>query len=201
MPGAGMPTNPCSTLERAARSCFVRDDRRNTKNPELLMRLAPVLNQIGLDLWVAGDLAASHFEADREGALSNVRFLGRIDDADLAHAFHNAVCFLFPSRIEGFGLPAIEAMTCGCPVVASTSPCIPEICGDGALYADPDDVAAWLSCVKVLTQDSATRQRQKRKGYAQAERYSWRATAERYLSLMAEVDAEADAADTEGSHI
>ena len=164
------------------------------KNPELLMRLAPLLDRIGLDLWVAGDLSASHFEVDREGALRNVRFLGRIVDADLAHAFHNAVCFLFPSRSEGFGLPAIEAMTCGCPVVASTSPCIPEICGDGALYADPDDVAAWLSCVKALTQDSATRQRQIRNGYAQAERYSWRATAERYLSLMAEVDAEADAA-------
>jgi glycosyltransferase involved in cell wall biosynthesis len=160
------------------------------KNAELLMRLAPLLDRIGLDLWIAGDI--SQFSGARTSGTScgNVRFLGRVSDDDLAQVLKSAICFLFPSRIEGFGLPAIEAMTRGCPVIASTSPCMPEVCGDGALYADPDDLDAWLAAVKVLKEDRAARNRQIISGFARAQRYSWRTIAERYLSLIAQVDDE-----------
>jgi glycosyltransferase involved in cell wall biosynthesis len=162
------------------------------KNVELLARLAPLLDQIGLDLWIAGDLSQFRSADLPASGSRNIRFLGRISDDDLAQVLGSAACFLFPSRIEGFGLPAIEAMTHGCPVVASTSPCLPEICGDGALYADPDDVDAWLAAVKTLSEDSIARNRQIANGLAVAERYSWRRIAERYLALMAEVDNELD---------
>jgi glycosyltransferase involved in cell wall biosynthesis len=164
--------------------CFGRPEKY--KNTELLVRLAPLLDQIGVDLWVVGDLAPSGFDSQ-----PNVHILGRISDDDLAMALSQAACFLFPSRIEGFGLPAVEAMTHGCPVVASTAPCLPEICADAALYADPDDVDSWLAAVTRIRDDASLRRQIVEQGFARAERYSWRAVAERYLSLMAEVDASA----------
>jgi glycosyltransferase involved in cell wall biosynthesis len=156
------------------------------KNMELLVRLAPALERMGLDLWIAGDIAPGKLFSD--GKPANVRLLGRIDDDDLKAALAGALCFLFPSRIEGFGLPAIEAMTAGCPVVASTSPCLPEICGEAALYADPDDAGAWIECVKRLKENKVFRSRLATAGKAQASIYSWRRVAETYLELMASID-------------
>jgi glycosyltransferase involved in cell wall biosynthesis len=156
------------------------------KNMELLVRLAPVLERMGLDLWIAGDIAPGQLFAD--GKPANVRLIGRVGDDDLKAALAGALCFLFPSRIEGFGLPAVEAMAVGCPVVASTSPCLPEICGEAALYADPDDHGAWIECVRRLKEDKALRSRLIAAGKAQAAVYSWRRVAETYLELMASID-------------
>ncbi|HEX5497671.1 MAG TPA: glycosyltransferase, partial [Thermomicrobiales bacterium] len=133
------------------------------------------------------------------GKPENVRLIGRVGDDDLKAVLANALCFLFPSRIEGFGLPAIEAMAAGCPVVASASPCLPEICGNAALYADPDDAGAWIGQVKRLQRDAAFRGSLIAVGRARASAYSWRRVAETYLRLMASidgasVDASADAA-------
>jgi glycosyltransferase involved in cell wall biosynthesis len=156
------------------------------KNMELLVRLAPILERMGLDLWIAGDTAPGKMFAD--GKPANVRLIGRVADDDLKAALAGALCFLFPSRIEGFGLPAVEAMAAGCPVVASTSPCLPEICGEAALYADPDDQGAWIDCVRRLKEDKAFRNRLVAAGKAQAAVYSWRRVAETYLELMASID-------------
>jgi glycosyltransferase involved in cell wall biosynthesis len=161
--------------------CFGRPEKY--KNTEILVRLAPLLHEIGMDLCVIGDSAPGAFNHQE-----NVSILGRISDDDLAKALSEAVCFLFPSRIEGFGLPAVEAMTHGCPVVASTAPCLPEICADAALYANPDDVSAWLAAIQRLRSDADLRQQLVHRGSARAERFSWRAVADRYLTLMAEVD-------------
>lgn len=156
------------------------------KNTELLVRLAPVLERMGLDLWIAGDIAPGKLFAD--GKPANVRLIGRVGDDNLKAALAGALCFLFPSRIEGFGLPAVEAMAAGCPVVASTSPCLPEICGEAALYADPDDHGAWIECVRRLKEDKALRSRLVAAGKARAAVYSWRRVAEAYLELMASID-------------
>jgi glycosyltransferase involved in cell wall biosynthesis len=158
------------------------------KNMELLVRLAPVLERMGLDLWFAGDIEPGSLFAHPDGKPANVRLIGRVSDDDLKAALAGALCFLFPSRIEGFGLPAIEAMAAGCPVVASTSPCLPEICGKAALYADPDDAGAWIECVKQLKEDKVLRRRLVAAGRKQASTYSWRRVAETYLELMASID-------------
>jgi glycosyltransferase involved in cell wall biosynthesis len=109
-------------------------------------------------------------------------------DDDLARAFQHAFCFLFPSRIEGFGLPAIEAMIWKCPVIAADAPCLPEICGDAALYAGPDDQQGWLDAVAALATNPALYQRQIACGSRRAEQFSWRHVAEVYLQLMARLD-------------
>lgn len=160
------------------------------KNVELLFRLAPLLDSIGVDLWMAGNVDGALVARHASPKPDNLRLLGRIGDEDLKKALSGALCFLFPSRIEGFGLPAVEAMAAGCPVIASTSPCIPEVCGDAALYANPDDAAGWLELVLRIKGDPDLRRRLVQSGLVRAGDYSWRSIAEIYLRLMMEMDAE-----------
>jgi glycosyltransferase involved in cell wall biosynthesis len=160
--------------------------RQKYKNLALILRLAPKLEAAGMDLWVAGEIPEEESAALR--SYSNTRLLGRIDDDDFAAALKSALCFLFPSRIEGFGLPAIEAMACGCPVVASTAPCMPEVCGQAALYSAPDDPEGWMTHILRLRSDPELREALIGLGRQQAKRYSWRRIAELYFRLMASAD-------------
>jgi glycosyltransferase involved in cell wall biosynthesis len=169
--------------------CLGRRDQEY-KNVGLLLRLAPLLAEMGLDLWMPGDVDEATVRRYEPSKPDNLVLPGRISDDDFKKALVGAVCFLFPSRIEGFGLPAVEAMACGCPVVASTSPCLPEVCGDAALYADPDDLHAWAEIVRLITVNKDLRNRLVQRGRARAANYSWRAIAETYLELMMEVDRE-----------
>ncbi|MEF2554109.1 glycosyltransferase family 1 protein [Aurantimonas sp. A2-1-M11] len=166
--------------------CLGRDQKY--KNAELMVRLAAKLDAMGLDLWMAGAVDEGLVRRHAAEVPNNLRLLGRISDDDFKRALSGALCFLFPSRIEGFGLPAVEAMTAGCPVVASTSPCLPEICGDAALYANPDDLDAWAGHIRQLQDDAPTRSRLVEAGFQKAQRYSWRSVAETYLELMIKVD-------------
>jgi glycosyltransferase involved in cell wall biosynthesis len=156
----------------------------------LLAKLAPFLDEMGLDLWMPGDVDETTILRHVPEMPANIILLGRINDHDFKKALEGALCFLFPSRIEGFGLPAVEAMASGCPVIASTSPCLPEICGDSALYADPDDIQSWAENVRQLALDPDLRKRMVGKGHIRASSYSWRWIAWKYLELMVQVDAD-----------
>jgi glycosyltransferase involved in cell wall biosynthesis len=158
------------------------------KNVQLLVRLASALDLMGLDVWMAGDVDLDAIGMPASAKPENLHLLGRISDDDFKKALSGALCFLFPSRIEGFGLPAVEAMAAGCPVIASTSPCLPEICGDAALYANPDCFGAWIGLIQRIHNDPSLRQQLVEAGYARARSYSWRRIAEIYLELMMQVD-------------
>lgn len=168
--------------------CFCIGRKEQHKNMELIWRIAPALDRLGLDVYMAGDLSESTLSSYGGDRPPNIRLLGRISDDDLAKAFHSALCFLFPSRIEGFGLPAVEAMTCGCPVVAADAPCLPEVLGEAALYARPDDAAGWITAISRLHQSPDLRRDLVGRGHVQATKYSWRGIAEIYLRLMAAAD-------------
>lgn len=108
-----------------------------------------------------------------------VRFLGYVDDDDLARLYSGALALIFPSRYEGFGLPILEAMACGCPVVTTREASMPEVAGDAALYMrDPDDAEGLAAMLKELNANPASRRQWAEKGLAQARRFSWRNTAE-----------------------
>lgn len=158
------------------------------KNMRLVWRIAPALARLGLDVYMAGAIDEEVLASYGGERPANLRLLGRIGDDDLAKALRAAHCFLFPSRIEGFGLPAVEAMTCGCPVISSDAPCMPEVLGDAVLYAGPDDETGWIEAVKRMQADATLRQTMIAKGRAQAAHYSWRGIAETYLRLMARAD-------------
>ena len=166
--------------------CIGRNEAH--KNLRLVWKLASRLDALGIDVVVAGDLDPARLDLETSGRPRNLRCLGRVSDGDLARGFADALCFLFPSRTEGFGLPAVEAMSCGCPVIASTSPCLPEICGDAALFADPDDETAWVTAVDSLLNTPEIYQHLRQAGLARSERFTWRSTAISYLELMMKVD-------------
>ncbi|AZO09413.1 MULTISPECIES: glycosyltransferase family 1 protein [unclassified Mesorhizobium] len=169
--------------------CLGRRDQEY-KNMGLLARVAQLLDDMGLDLWMPGDVDETTILRYVPKLPTNIVLLGRIGDDDFKKALEGALCFLFPSRIEGFGLPAVEAMASGCPVIASTSPCLPEVCGDSALYADPEDVHSWAEKIRQLMNNSSLREWLIAKGHARASSYSWRWIAWKYLELMVQVDAD-----------
>ncbi|MBS1968258.1 MAG: glycosyltransferase [Chloroflexi bacterium SZAS-1] len=112
-----------------------------------------------------------HIEA--EGLRSQVRFLGYVPRADLPALYRGAASLLFPSLFEGFGMPVLEAMASGCPVVCSNTTSLPEIAGDAALQANPRDPEAFADALAQVLRDAELRALLRTRGYAQAAKFSW----------------------------
>lgn len=102
-----------------------------------------------------------------------VCYTGFVPDADLPYLYHDAYAYLFPSQYEGFGLPPLEAMGHGVPVISSRSSCLPEILEDAALYFDSEDVSGIINALSAITQDTTKREQMIQKGFEQVRRYSW----------------------------
>lgn len=138
----------------------------------------------GLVLAVAGAKDSAVFRAGEADAGSEVRALGRVSDAELRALYESALTLLFPSRYEGFGLPPLEAMWCGCPVIAARAGAVPEVCGEAALWFDPDAPAALSEAIATLATDAAQRHSLITAGRARAAGFSWEAAARRLLGFI-----------------
>jgi glycosyltransferase involved in cell wall biosynthesis len=159
------------------------------KNMRLVVGLADRLASIGLRIAVVGASDPRVFGAETAlAAAPNVIWLGRLDDDELATLLQNCLCLAFPSLVEGFGLPPLEAMALGCPIVASDRASLPEICGDAALYAPPENADLWFGRFREIAAAPGLRAAMIERGYRAAERYSWAVSAERYLHAMAAID-------------
>lgn len=106
-------------------------------------------------------------------------FAGPCDDAALRALYEGAAALLFPSRTEGFGLPPVEAMFCGCPVIAAPCGAVPEVCGAAARYADPDDPAAWRAALTDLPREALVTA-----GRMRAARYTWARAGRNLLAAL-----------------
>ena len=113
---------------------------------------------------------------------ANAVFLGRVSDAQLRGLYEGALCLALPSRTEGFGLPTIEAMACGCPAVAAPAGAIPEVCRDAVLYADVDDAAAWVHAILRYRDEPLLRAQKVEEGRLRAEAFTWSSAGERLLN-------------------
>ena len=153
------------------------------KNTARVLEIAAELDDRGLDVLVAG-VTGTVFSASAAAQSANVRYLGRITDDDLAFLLGRAFCLAFPSLSEGFGLPMLEAMVWGCPVIASRATSLPEVGGDACLYADADNGASWLAQVDRLRGTPGLADELRVKGRARARRFSWAHSAALYVDLM-----------------
>ena len=116
----------------------------------------------------------------------HVRLLGFVDDEDLPALYHAADLFVFPSRYEGFGMPVLEAMSSGTPVVTTTATSIPEVAGDAAVLVDPDDIQGFTESMRRLLADAAERERLIAAGRRQVATFSWETSTRRLLAIIRE---------------
>jgi glycosyltransferase involved in cell wall biosynthesis len=158
------------------------------KNLPLLFETLPSLLIDNCPLIIAGKtgwLTGPIFDRLKElGVQDRVRFTGFVPDDDLPTLISAASVLVMPSKYEGFGLPVLEAMACGTPVVASDASSLPEVGGDAALYAPPDDTRAWVETLNRVLSDESLRASLREKGLRQAAKFRWdvaaRETAEVY---------------------
>ncbi|MCV3208621.1 glycosyltransferase family 4 protein [Mesorhizobium sp. YC-39] len=158
------------------------------KNVGLIIGMHERLATAGLQVVVVGASTSRVFGSIGNKKTPNVIWLGRRSDAELGALLSDCLCLAFPSLVEGFGLPPLEAMTLGCPVVMSDRASLPEIGGDAVLYASPCDENAWFDCFMRLVHEEGLRTKLIARGRARTARFQWAASAERYLELMASVD-------------
>jgi glycosyltransferase involved in cell wall biosynthesis len=112
-----------------------------------------------------------------------VRHLTGVSDVELAHLYRAAGVLAFPSHYEGFGLPALEAMHSGCPVIASNRGSLPEVIGDAAISLDPDDVNAWVVELNRVLAESDSANSLRHAGLEQARKFTWEKTAAKTLAV------------------
>ena len=138
----------------------------------------------GVGAWTGRELETL---IDRLGLTSRVHVLGRVTEERLGALFGSARCLLFPSLYEGFGLPVLEAMAHGCPVVTSNRTALPEVVGDAGLVHDPDDAVGFADAALRLIRDTDLRERLVGAGRARARQFSWGSTAALTLAVYRSV--------------
>jgi glycosyltransferase involved in cell wall biosynthesis len=117
------------------------------------------------------------------GKVPLVRFAGETSEAALLALYRSAAALVYPSRYEGFGLPLLEAMACGTPVIAARTSSIPEVVGDAGVLLDPDDEAAWIDAIDRVLDDATHARTLRDRGLARARTFSWRRTAEETAAI------------------
>ncbi|MFW5804444.1 MAG: glycosyltransferase family 4 protein [bacterium] len=110
---------------------------------------------------------------DLKNLNSPIVFPGYIPDAQLEVMYQEAMAYIFPSLYEGFGLPPLEAMAKGCPVISSDRASLPEVLGDAAIYFNPEDISDLISKIEVILEDDSIRGKMKDRGYEQVKKYNW----------------------------
>ncbi|MBW8863341.1 MAG: glycosyltransferase family 4 protein, partial [Verrucomicrobia bacterium] len=128
----------------------------------------------------------------------DIRSLGFVPEADLPLLYRAAEAFVYPSLYEGFGMPPIEAMACGCPVLCSTRGALGEIVGKAAVTIDPEDVSALKTQLALLASDGRLREQLRAKGLERARQFDWQRTVARTLEVYARAAAKVK---SKGEHL
>lgn len=162
------------------------------KNLERLIEAFQILRARHPDLVLvlAGRKDANYERIEDEAyvqGIKNLYFTGFVSDKRLRWLYEHCEAYVFPSLSEGFGLPGLEAMRHGAPVVSSNATCLPEIYGDAAHYFDPEDVPAMADAINEVLTDKGLRKNLIKRGYAQTDKYSWRRMAEQTLAIYKQV--------------
>lgn len=158
--------------------------RGTRKNSKVVIQALDMLHSRGggppLKLALCG--SPEQFTAE-VAASPNVQFLGWVPQEDLPPLYALAAAAVYPSVYEGFGLPVLEAMACGCPMLCSNATSLPEVAGDAALQRDPHDVDGWAAAIEQILLDETLRQKMIADGLKHAGTFSWEKTARETLEV------------------
>lgn len=155
------------------------------KNLAVVARALEAVPDLPWTVAVAG-AADSRIFRDPGARDPRMKLLGFVPDEDLGALYANAAWFLFPSLYEGFGLPALEAMANGCPVIAASAAALPEVCGNSALYFDPRDPAALAALLRGPARDGRLRETLRRRAVLRLAHYTWTGSAQAVLAEIRE---------------
>jgi glycosyltransferase involved in cell wall biosynthesis len=155
---------------------YLRQLRPEGKLPKLVI--------VGKRAWLYNETLRA---IEDNGLRDSIILTGYVPEKDLPALYSGAVCFVYPSFFEGFGLPLVEAMKCGVPVIAGDRTSPPEVVGQAGLLVDPFDVRALASAIERLIVNSDFRNELRVKGLDRAREFDWRETARRTLEIYREV--------------
>jgi glycosyltransferase involved in cell wall biosynthesis len=159
------------------------------KNADLVLAAWPLLHELHPDIKL---VISSHcdplYVAKAKELGDSLLLTGFVSDEELCSLYHAAQLVWFPSIYEGFGLPIIESMACGTPVVASNSSCIPEIAGEAAILVDTQSISGYIEAIDSLLVDSSLREAYGQLGKKRAQQFTWQSSADQlrqhFLSLV-----------------
>lgn len=161
------------------------------KNLHILLRALSILREdkkFEGKLVVVGQLKGEYLNSTRESLLALgledcVTFTGFIPETEKTYCYKKALAFVYPSLYEGFGLPVLEAMSCGTPVIASNAGAIPEVGGDACLYFDPNSVDALCASLVSVLREPRVRRELINRGLLQEKKFTWASTAQQTLAV------------------
>ena len=137
--------------------------------------------------FITGDSESFRFLKNSSSLQEKVLFTGSVDTSELPAVYNSASMLVFPSLYEGFGLPPLEAMACGCPVIVSNTASLPEVCGDAAYYVDPYSVESIAEGMNKVHSDGALREDLIQKGLERAGMFSWEESAKEHMNIFEEI--------------
>jgi glycosyltransferase involved in cell wall biosynthesis len=180
IPLAGSPVAPPTGNAREESLILTVGNRMPHKNTEMLVRAIAAIPQSDrptLAITGGGDRDPLPPLVEDLGITADVKFLGWVTDAELEGLYSRATMVAVPTRFEGFGLPVLEAMSRGCPVICSDIPVLHDVAGEAAVYVDADDPTAWATRISQLLSEPAELSRMSARGYERAAGFSWEKTA------------------------
>lgn len=153
------------------------------KNFQAVFKAIQLLKGKKIEVVIAGGTNPKIFSSNFNAFEENVKYVGYVSDNELKALYETAACFIYPSLYEGFGLPPLEAMTCGCPVIVSEAASLPEVCGEAALYCDPLNPSDIADKIMMLMSDNVLREELRGKGYRRSEQFSWKECARQAFNV------------------
>ncbi|MDL5039743.1 glycosyltransferase family 4 protein [Heyndrickxia coagulans] len=160
------------------------------KNFGLIIKSLEYLKDVELDIVIAGGTDPKVFNSKNIKIPSKVKYVGYVSDTELKALYEHAFCFIYPSYYEGFGLPPLEAMSIGCPIIISNRASLPEVGGEAALYCNPDDPKDLAMQIRKIFFDKECRMKMIKNGYYQSRKFTWKKSTKELLQIIAKLERE-----------
>lgn len=158
------------------------------KNFGAVIEAIRLMDKPNFDFVIAGGANPAVFNQGLGELPPFVKYVGRVSDAELRALYEHAALFVYPSFYEGFGLPPLEAMNCGCPVLVSNAASLPEVCGDAAIYCDPQRPADIAQQIARIMADVTLQAQLRAAGPQQAKRFGWPLAAQQIVDVIKELE-------------